>query len=238
MPTNFVLWFGPVSSTQIKGATAFGATPHMVSCTGDGSDGTATCADRADGWKDGDGRRLPALLKKMAIDSNDINRLVLGAFSAGGQCLKRVCLHATDRQWISAVLLSDATYSIEWLDHKNGHVAPIEGFLRYAVDCLSDGRLFLATASASPNHDYPTGAQCLAGLKDGIEKETGLVFEDATGDPLWTGLHKPERAWRLKNVVFADFGLAYHHGEHPTVLAPILWPRALEMVAAAGGRTG
>jgi hypothetical protein len=109
---------------------------------------------------------------------------------------------------------------------------PIDGFVELAVDCLADGRLFLATASSSPNHDHPTGAQSLDGVRVAIEQKTSCSFEDASTDPLWTGLAAPRRAFRLRNVILADFGSAYKHGEHATALAPVLWPRAIASAAA------
>jgi hypothetical protein len=231
-PGLHVVWFGPVNGTQVKGATVDGATPRFVTCTGDGSDGQPTCGARADAWKDTSGRRLPGLLRKLEIEEEGIRRLYLGAFSAGGQCVRRLAMSAEDRAKIHGVLLSDATYTIEWLDQKKGTTKPIEGYLRFALDCLSDGRLFLATASSAPNKAYPSGSQSLDGLRLGIEAAAGGAFEDAAGDPIWQGLKPPARAWRLRNVIFADFGAAYKHGEHATVLAPILWPRAVASAAA------
>jgi hypothetical protein len=35
----------------------------------------------------------------------------------------------------------------------------------------------------------------------------------------------------MNNVIFADFGAAYKHGEHATHLAPLLWPRAIAAAA-------
>lgn len=227
-----VIWFGPVNGFQVKGATVDDAAPCFVTCTGDGSDGTPTCGARADAWKDPAGRRLPALFQKLKIDESGVSRLYLGAFSAGGQCIKRIALSAEDRSKIHAILLSDATYTIEWLDQKKGTTKPIEGFLKFALDCLSDGRLFLATASSSPNKAYPSGSQSLDGLRRGIEAASGSTFEDAANDPIWQGLKPPASAVRLRNVIFADFGTAYKHGEHATVLAPILWPRAIASAAA------
>lgn len=231
-PGPHVIWFGPVNGMQVKGATVDGAKPCFVTCTGDGSDGKPTCGARADAWKDASGRRLPCLFQKLAIEENDVQRLYLGAFSAGGQCVKRIAQSAEDRAKIHAILLSDATYTTEWLDRKAGTTKPIEGFLRFALDCVADGRLFLATASGAPNKEYPSGAQSLDGLRRGIEAAAGCAFEDAMADPIWQGLRPPARAWRLRNVIFADFAGAYKHGDHATVLAPILWPRAIASAAA------
>jgi len=228
-----VLWFGPVNGFQVKGATVGAAKPYFLTCTGDGSDGQPTCADRAEAWKASSGRRLPGLFERVKIPEGEVGRLYLGAFSAGGQCLKRVALHAADRALITAMLLSDATYTIEWQDQKKGLTKPIEGFLHYAMDCIADGRLFLATASGAPNKSYASGAQSLDGLRRGVEATLGEDMDDATADPIWSGLRAPVRAWRKRNVILADFGDAYKHGEHATVLAPILWPRAIALSAPA-----
>lgn len=227
-----VVWFGPVNGMQVKGATAADATPHFVTCTGDGSDGQPTCGARAEAWIDPGGRRLPGLCKRLKVEEQDVDRLYLGAFSAGGQCIKRIATHPEDRAKIHAILLSDATYTTEWLDPKKGTTKPIEGFLRFALDCLSDGRLFLATASSAPNKTHPSGSQTLDGLRRGVEAAAEATFEDAASDPIWQGLRPPAGAWRLRNVIFADFGGAYKHGEHATALAPVLWPRAIASAAA------
>jgi hypothetical protein len=226
-----VIWLGPVSSMHVKGATVDDVKPQFVTCTGDGSDGQPTCGARADAWKDASGRRLPGLFKRLKIKPDEVTQLYLGAFSAGGQAIKRIALHAEDRAMLTGVLLSDGTYTTEWLDQKNGIAKPIEGFLRYAVDCISDGRLFLATASSAPNKNYPSGAQSLDGIRRGIESELSCTLDDAMADPIWEGLKPPVRAWRKLNVIFADFGAAYKHAEHATRLAPILWPRALASAA-------
>lgn len=230
-PGTRVIWFGPVASWQVKGATVRDVKPQFVTCTGDGSDGRPTCAARAEAWKDASGRRLPGLFKWLNIKPGEVTQLYLGAFSAGGQSIKRIALHATDRAMLTGVLLSDGTYTTEWLDQKKGIAKPIEGFLRYAVDCISDGRLFLATASSTPNKNYPSGAQSLDGIRRGIESELRCTLDDAMADPIWKGLKPPVRAWRKRNVIFADFGAAYKHNEHATRLAPILWPRALAFAA-------
>ncbi|MEZ4302162.1 MAG: hypothetical protein R3B70_44960 [Polyangiaceae bacterium] len=226
-PAPHVLWFGPVNGFQVKGATAHGATPTFLTCTGDGSDGQPTCADRAEAWRDAAGRRLPGLFKRAKLAEAEVHRLYLGAFSAGGQAIKRIALHPEDRARVHAILLADATYTIEWLDAKRTTTRPIEGFLKFALDCIEDGRLFLATASATPNKLYPSGAQSLDGLRRGIESAAGRPFADASADPLWEGLRPPRSALRLRNVILADFGAAYTHGQHATLLAPILWPRAI-----------
>src|SRR5262245_21099384 len=136
---SYVIWFGPVSSTQVKGATLEGVTLKFVSCTGDGSDGRATCAERAEGWMDASGRRLPTLFRRLEITVEETDRLYLGAFSAGGQSVKRIGTNAEDRAITSAVLLSDGTYTTDWLDQRRGIARPIEGFLRYALDFITDG---------------------------------------------------------------------------------------------------
>jgi hypothetical protein len=228
-PRPHVFWFGPVNGMQVKGATVDGAATHFFTCTGDGQ---PNCGAWADGWKDPSGCRLPGLYKKLKIDSGEVGQIYLGAFSAGGQCVRRIALGAADRAALRAVLLSDATYTPEWLDASKTTAKPLEGFLQLGLDCISDGRLFLATASSSLNKAYPSGAQTLDGLRRGIEEAAGCPFEDAAADPIWQGLKPPARAWRLRNVIFADFGGAYKHADHATYLAPILWPRAIASAAA------
>ena len=60
-----------------------------------------------------------------------------------------------------------------------------------------------------------------------IERRSGRTFEDAREDELLKGLLAPERADRLCNLLFVDFGSTYAHGAHPLGIAPVMLPRML-----------
>jgi hypothetical protein len=199
--------------------------------TGDASDGHPRCQDRADGWRDPNGRRLPNARHVLHVGPD---RPFVAAFSAGGQIAKRLCLHPEDRAELAGLYTGDATYTVTWKE--TGKEAGLEelthGFVLYALDALKDGRWWVATASMNPNKSYPSGGQTLAALWKAIEAESGRTFADAFDDPMLEGLRRPVRAGRMGNLLLLDFGAAYHHGEHATVIAPILLPRMIEASGA------
>jgi peptidoglycan hydrolase-like protein with peptidoglycan-binding domain len=183
MPNSTVLWCGPVNLTQVPGATVPGAFARALPCTADGS---PSCSQIADSWKDADGRRLPRLLQKVGRDEGAVGDLFLGAFSAGGSVIKRLLLHEADRAPIRAVLLADATYT-DWASPGNP-LAP-EGFVLFCLDALHGGKLFVATASASSPGNNKTLPSGVVGLKLGADGAFGPNTEAAVkAFQKWAGL--------------------------------------------------
>lgn len=232
---------GPVNAAQMKGALLPGAESHFITCTGDGK---PTCGEMAEGWKDASGRILPNMLASIKVTLGPGDELYAGAFSAGGQIWKRVMLGAEDRAQITAALMADGGYEAGWVDEKN-KVAPfVEGFVLYALDCIKDGRLFVWTASATANVSvqnpgtvYPAGDQVQDATRAEIERRGGQSFQDVTDRPdLWpwgAQLRAPVKVWRLRNVILADYGMAYKHAEHATTIAPEVW-QAIPAIMASG----
>lgn len=217
-----VVWLGPVSAAQVKGASVPGVPTVNLTCTGDGS---PNCGQIADGWLSS-GRRLPGLLSGRGVDVTA--QAVMGAFSAGGSAVKRILTNQQDRDQVTAVLLADATYTTT-------EGAPA-GFVEYGVEASSpsSGKMLVATASSAPNKNWPTGAQTLEMMRQAIETRTGRSFE-----PVTIGTTPaPVSAMRLGNVVFADFGSKVTHPEHATKIAPQIWSSMLLPWLAGGSEPG
>jgi hypothetical protein len=218
MSAKIVIWSGPVNLSQVKGATVPGARAYALPCTGNGD---PSCVEIADDFADAEGRRLPHLFQQMGI-SNQNEDLIFGAFSAGGSMVKRLLLHEADRQQVRAVLLADATYT-DWVTPAQP-LAP-EGFVLFCLDAIVDRKLFVATASSSPNKSLPTGSQTLAAIRKEVERRSGREFASFV---LPGGIEPaPAEAWRLGNVILADFKSKITHTEHATKLAAPMWQRFL-----------
>jgi len=215
-----VVWAGPVSLSQVEGAWLEALPVAAVTCKGDGK---PSCAQRADGWKDAEGRRLPGLRRTLKLGDGP---LILAAFSAGGHLVHRVLQHPKDRAEVAGVVLADATYVTTWEDKAARRATPIASLVEYAREAIADGRLFIATASSTPNSgssgkvtNYPTGAETLAA----IATAAGLEERAKGGEP-WPGGLAPGREWgNGASVRLADCGGALMHAEHATKLAPKVW---------------
>lgn len=232
MGVDLVVWAGPVARFQVPGATVPGAQEKFWACRGDQTATFAHCPSLADGWVDGQGRRLPQMLAQLGLNEADVDNLYYGAFSAGGSVIKRLLRHPADRQKVRAVMLSDATYSGGTAQQPN----PIEGFILYALDALAGGKLFVATASASPNYNHGSAAQVLAATRKEIEARSGQAFTEGGTVPLSS---QPDRLYTLgPNIIFADYGMqGGGHAYHPK-LAPELWQQILQPWLSSGADDG
>ncbi|MBW2673876.1 MAG: hypothetical protein JRD89_10755 [Deltaproteobacteria bacterium] len=230
MGIDLVVWAGPVARFQVPGATVPGAMEKFWGCRGDKTATFAHCPTLADSWLDAEGRRLPQMLAKLGLQEDEVDNLYYGAFSAGGSALKRLLSHSADREKVRAVLLSDATYSGGTAQSP----APIEGFVRYALDCLAGDKLLIATASASPNFNHGSGAQVMDATRREIESRSGQLFTPGGSVPLSA---QPDGLMTLgpdPNVIFADYGMqGGGHAFHPK-LAPELWEKILQPWLSGG----
>lgn len=229
-----LIWLGPVNLSQVQGCELAGVPSFNVTCTGDG---TPTCgqiaeswtvaegaaaADAADRFRDGAGRRLPGMRRALRLPEGP---LVLAAFSAGGSAVKRLVAHPADREEVAAIVLVDGTYTTEWADKRAGLAAPIPSLVEYAKSAARGERLFVATASASPNKNHPTGAQTLAAIAAAAELPE---LKDSAGNRkvLPLGYRRPPAiTWQKGDAWGFDFASAYTHGGHATELAAEVWPR-------------
>jgi hypothetical protein len=220
---DLVVWTGPVALWQVPGATVPGAVEYNRPCTGDGSS-PPKCADVAYQWGYGGGSMLPGLAQAAGLSMDAVGDVFLGAFSAGGALYRRLLENPTDRRRVKALLLADATYA-SWADQRNRIPAVHQALVDFGVELAgSSDQLWVATASPSPNYNLPTGVEVLREYRKRIEEQTGRQFErlgDFFGvDP------QPDAAYRLGNVVFAEYPMKpLGHGH--TKIADQIWQRIL-----------
>jgi hypothetical protein len=231
--TRAVVFFGPVSAAQREGATVEGAEEHFFTCTGDSH---PNCAEQLGAFADGSGCYLPGLRHHFGIA--DETELYVGAFSNGGSAVKRILLNAADRAALRSVALSDATYEL-WTDTQRLVPGVAEGYIAFALEALDGSKLFLATASGTPNNvggdQQPSGSQSLEQLALEIGNRSGQPLEQRTTIPGYETLDPPPtRVWTRGGVILADFGTTFAHAQHVTRLAPLLWPAVVQPWADRG----
>lgn len=209
-----VLWAGPVNFSQVGAARVPGAAEVNLTCTGDGS---PTCGQIADSFLS-EGRRLPGILAAAGADPD--SPVVVGAFSAGGSVAKRIGLSAADRAQVVAMMLADATYTT------TGATGAEEGYVLYAMDAATDSsKLFVSTASSSPNKSHPSGIETQRILRAEVERRLGQDFRQT--DPNALGVDPaPAAAWKLGNALFLEYP-DVPHGQQVTVLAERVWAATL-----------
>ena len=225
---GLTFWTGPVSYDQTKGAVLPGTSHKVIECSG--ATKLPYCRDVSTSMLSSDGRRMPALLDKLGVDSAD--PIVLAAFSAGGRLVRDLVSRPEDRLLVRAVMLADATYS----DGKSGsrpEVSP--DWVDFGVFCSDreNGRLWVATASPSPNGTRPTAVETIIEIMRQVSERTGQAFTELEG---FYGIEPaPTAAYRLGNVLFANYPLEpLHHGGHVD-LATQTFSKILAPWLAAGG---
>ncbi len=223
-----LVWFGPVWSGQVRAATPPGYSLHVVGCVAGVDPKHKRCVDEAAKWKDASGRRLPGLRRALGLDVG--SRPVLAAFSAGGQCVRRLLLDPRDRAEIGGVYLADATYG-EWEQAGVVRVDELqEALVSFAVEAAADGRPLVMTASSHvPGGAGPSASAVLQALAYEIElRGEGAFCKVAPGAPVLAGLGSPVYAMRLASVLYVDFGREVAHAGHATTIAPVLLPRVMK----------
>jgi hypothetical protein len=222
-----VIWFGPVSTSQLAGA-ALPDTDRIIvvggGCPPGQGDpkcqGSTYFANLAEQWNDGQ-RYLPKLLRSKGIDSNAAGLEVwLGSFSAGHGAVKKLCMADADRKLITGVTLADSTYC-GWAGKD---AAASEGYVRMALDAVGGPRLFLATASSNedPAGNTPSGMRCMAAIRADVERRAGIQFRPS---PFWPAAISPapETVWQAGNCILAEYGARVTHPQHASVLARQVW---------------
>jgi hypothetical protein len=220
MTSDLVVWTGPIYKAQAPGATVPGAKELWLGCFGDHDPLCPAVGERLRG-------SYESLLNEAALDPAWRGRTFLGAFSAGGSVHKRLLENPEYRQRVTAVMLSDATYTSSWADAKNRVPPPIEGFVLYACDAATRGdKLFVATASPIPNKSWASGVDNLRAIRDEVERRTGRKF---TKLEHFFGVNPaPEAAYQLGGAILAEYPLhpiGHAHNKIATqVWQKILWP--------------
>jgi hypothetical protein len=205
---GLTFWTGPVSYAMTASAVVPGTTHKVIECSG--ATKLPYCKDVSASMLAGS-RRLPSLLAKLDVDSAD--PIVLAAFSAGGRFVRELVSSPEDRLMVRAVMLSDATYS----DGRDAEGRPTVSadWVSFGEFCADErnGRLWVATASPSPNYGKPTGVETLTELLRRIQERVGRPFQPVDG--FYGVSPAPLAAWRLGNVVFAGYPMEpLGHGGH------------------------
>lgn len=231
---GLVAWFGPVYAGQVPEATVPGWDRVFFPCTGDGK---PPCGAYAESWTDATGQRVPRALQ--AMKRPGAKELALGAFSAGGQIVKRLLMHPTDRAAVRVAALADALYVTD--RDASGRPVPPEGFVLYGREAAVDpSKLLLLTVSSSPNKNYPSGSETLVPLVQAVASGSGQeAVELSPGDPAYAALraHVPPwvKGYRVgQGAFFFDYGSTVKHGEHATKLASPFWQHLVVPYLAAG----
>ena len=215
--TPLVVWMGPVSASQVQGATLPGAAELFLSCCGDLTPPCIppTCPELGDELA-----ASPALLFA-AAGVPDVGPLALGAFSAGGSVARRLLEQDAYRQRVEIVHAADAMFSASWQDVASRTPPAIEGFVRFGVDAANDdSKLFVATSSPSPNGVFATGIENMRAVRAAIEKRTGRTFEKRTD---FFGIEPaPSAVYQLGGVIFAEYP-AEPLGHGHTAIAAQVW---------------
>lgn len=219
---DLVVWAGPVASFQLPGATVPGAKTLFLGCRGDKG---------PHAWCPAVGDELapsPSLLLDRAnVSRANLGRLFLGAFSAGGSVLRRLLANSDYRDLTTAVMLSDATFTASWANAARREPPPIEPFVLWALDVLeaSGEKLFVATASPSPNAEWATGVENLQALRTEIEKRSGRRFARLSGffgvDPA------PAAAYQLGGVILAEYPMRPLGHDHVKIAGQV-WRNILQ----------
>ncbi|MDD5007586.1 MAG: hypothetical protein PHC68_04175 [Syntrophorhabdaceae bacterium] len=148
--------------------------------------------------------------------------IVLGAFSAGGRVVRETVGNPIDAARVRAVMLADATYA-DWADaaKTKPQVNPFWLVWAEAVLASNGQKMWIATASTSPDQDRANGVQVLQAIRAAIEERTGQKFVEI---PDFYGIQpRPTAAYRLGNIIFAEYPKEQvPHGDQ-VKLQPQIW---------------
>ena len=203
------VWVGPVSSSQVHAP----AGDLFIPCVG--ATARPGCADLD----------LASVLASKGV-KGVTGDIVLHGFSAGGDAIKKFLKDPAARARTTAVVTHDATFQGFGSD---------EGFVAYGTEAAQGlpGRVFVATTSSAGSSNLRGGisdSASMEALRQKIEVNTGQKFQSVTTP--WAP-KPPVKAWKLGGVVFLDFGTAFTHAEHVTVLAPLVFDNVVAPMLAA-----
>ena len=215
------------------------AWPPSFDCHAPAVPPQVTCDALRDSFKEG-GRVLPGMLRSRGIDITQVSDVFVGSFSAGHGVMKGaggILANDADRALVRVVTLADSTYT-SWLDQAKRIPNPPDAYAKYAMDCLTSDRLFIATCSNHQAGIFPSGQETVRALVKEIEKRSGRKFTvtgagapiSGFGDtalrlpPVFAGVTPaPKTLYSLGNVLFADYDMTVPHGEHASKLMPQVW---------------
>jgi hypothetical protein len=225
--------FGPAGDAQWGAATVPGAT--IINFALAGSNNNQQLAETWASFEGGEKRYVPGMLRSKGIDPAGVDDLFIGSFSAGHGAVKKMLMGDADRAAVTAVMLADSTYS-DWADAAHTVAVAPEGYVRFAMDCLREPKLFVATAGPTATAPYPTGWQTMDATRAEIEARAGRAFETASALPSSVSPQPDHWAGQLGSTLFAEYG-SIAHAEHATLLAPQLWQQILVPWLQGGRRS-
>lgn len=233
---DVTLWTGPVSNGQVPGCVAPGSElVTAFTCRNPFKAPIPTCNTMIEEYRDGD-RFLPRMLRARGLDPSDVANVYIGSFSAGHNAVKeRILLSPADRALTKGVLLADSTYTAWRQDNPKFGPYPKPGYVAYMLDCLTQPKIFVATAGASTPLDsqgnkMPSSSQAMWALADEVERITGKKFTEIDLPSTVTTRPLVAKALRGTNgglIVLADYGGKVDHPEHATIVAPQIWRSVL-----------
>jgi hypothetical protein len=218
---DIVFFAGPVILRDtFKRIDWFGRDVRIVPIQGAGSSYFSALADQL---RDSSGRILPALVRTYAkVELDQVDQIALAAYSAGHGLLNKVADVDADRARLSAMVLSDATFS-------GFSDPPKRGYVAMGSDAARGERLFVSTASNSGGADYLTGRKSWLSVWNAVQATTGRrprpVVPKAPAPSASGGW------WRMGAFYWADYvvpgsadgaGNDYSHAGHHD-LAPLIW---------------
>ncbi len=221
---DLVVWTGPVGLFQVPGCTIPGANNYNPSCCGKAEAScTTVCQQVVWSWSDEQSRHLPLLATNAGMPNlEETGDIVLGAFSAGGRVVRETVGNPIDAARVRAVMLADATYA-DWADaaKTKPQVNPFWLVWAEAVLASNGQKMWIATASTSPDQDRANGVQVLQAIRAAIEERTGQKFVEI---PDFYGIQpRPTAAYRLGNIIFAEYPKEQvPHGDQ-VKLQPQIW---------------
>lgn len=216
--TDVLIFGGPVSTFDLKGLQF--ARPTQLITIGQGLGGSKASdafAGLAASLRDGNGRILPAILAKVGLTVDTVDRVAIAGFSAFHGLASP--LLAADGDRISAAVLLDACFSA-------ASNPPKSGFVSFGAMAADGQRLMVFTASsgqnAPPLPPSTTGWQCALANAGAAASAAGVALHAAEAP---AGVPPPTQGgvFRAQDLWVLDYRAQYPHGDHVHVLAvPVL----------------
>lgn len=213
-----LIWGGPISTFDLNGLQFTRPTQLITIGAGlGGSKASDAFAGLALSLRDDNGRILPAILAKVGLTPDTVDRVAIAGFSAFHGLAAP--LLASDGDRISAAVMLDACFSAT-------SNPPKPGFVGFGAMAAQGERLMVFTASsgqnAPPLQPSTTGWQCALTNAGAAASAAGVALHAADAPP---GVPPPMQGsvFRAQNLWVLDYRAQYPHGDHVHVLAvPVL----------------
>lgn len=160
--TDVVFFAGPVIlKSAFSQIDWYGRDVRIVPIAGAGSSYFSNLAEQL---RDRDGRILPRLLKTYA-KGIEVDKIAFAAYSAGHGLLNKLADSDADRPYISAMILSDATF--------NAFDTPAKrGYTKFGIDATKGDCLFVSTTANTTGGTHMTGRDSFQLVWDAVDEET------------------------------------------------------------------